>query len=73
MKKKIDKTKRKLFSSETDSKSEEWYCLICSEAYGTSNNEDWVECIQCKMWAHVKCVVGDVYSFICFNCHSDED
>ncbi|KAL0895293.1 hypothetical protein ABMA27_011438 [Loxostege sticticalis] len=33
---------------------------------------DWVECIVCKMWAHVGCVTGDI-SFLCINCNSDVD
>lgn len=69
----VNRAKKKILCSNSESESEEWYCLVCGEAYTDSNKEDWVECIICKMWAHVGCVIGDTISFICINCSSDED
>ncbi|XP_050676211.1 uncharacterized protein LOC126973109 [Leptidea sinapis] len=68
-----EKVKKKILVSDSDSDTEEWFCLVCSESYSTSKKEDWVECLECKMWAHVKCVTGNVQLFICINCNSDED
>lgn len=69
----IKRVKKRILSSDSsDSESEDWYCLVCDEAYSHSKG-DWVECIVCKMWAHVGCVTGDTISFVCINCNSDED
>ncbi|CAF4890988.1 unnamed protein product [Pieris macdunnoughi] len=66
----IERVKKRILSS--DSESEDCHCLVCDEAYNNSKG-DWVECIACKMWAHVGCVTGDTISFVCINCDSDED
>lgn len=66
----VERVKKRVFSS--DSESDDWYCLVCYENYRHSKG-DWVECIVCKMWAHVGCVTGDTISFVCRNCDSDED
>lgn len=70
---KVEKVKKRVLCSESESEPEEWYCLVCTEAYSNSGKGDWVQCIICKMWAHVGCVTGDIISFVCINCDSDED
>lgn len=68
---KVEKVNRKIFNK-TD--QEEWFCIMCGEAYkDDAPGEEWVQCILCKQWAHVKCVNGNITSFICVNCHSDDD
>lgn len=47
----------------SDSASEEWYCLVCNEAYSDSNKGDWVERIVCKIWTHVEYVIENTTSF----------
>lgn len=68
----ISKVKKKVLKSDSESEPEEWFCLACGEAYENSN-EEWIQCIMCKMWAHVKCATGNKISFVCLNCDSDED
>ena len=35
---------------------EDEMCLVCVELYSTSRpGEKWVQCIQCKGWAHEEC------------------
>lgn len=62
-----------ILCSDSESEAEKWYCLVCGEAYTDTKKEDWIECIICKMWVHIGCVTGDIISFICINCSSDED
>jgi len=58
--------------SEDDSEEEEsWPCVICGETYSRSR-EQWVQCQECKHWAHEDCTDGSYY-FICPNCESDDD
>lgn len=68
----IKKVKRKVLKSDSESEPDEWFCLACGESYENSN-EEWIQCIMCKMWAHVKCATGNKISFVCLNCDSDED
>nr|XP_053616775.1 uncharacterized protein LOC128678900 [Plodia interpunctella] len=71
----IERVKKRVLSSgssDSDSESEEWYCLVCSEEYSQSKG-NWVQCTVCKMWAHVGCVGGNTFSFVCINCNSDDD
>ena len=48
---------RKIVSS--FSEPEDWFCLVCSEAYNQSKG-DWVECVICKLWVHIGCVKKDL-------------
>lgn len=67
---KIEKVKKKIFNKN----DQEWFCIMCGEAYeDEAPGEEWVQCTLCKQWAHVKCVKGNAISFICINCHSDDD
>lgn len=68
----IKKVKKKVLRSESESEPEEWFCLACGEAYENSNVE-WIQCIMCKMWAHLKCATGNKISFVCLNCNSDDN
>ncbi|CAH1961297.1 unnamed protein product [Acanthoscelides obtectus] len=62
--KKIDST-----SSEED---EESACLICLTPFSHSRNEEWIQCIVCKGWAHVGCG-KDIDFYVCIHCLSDSD
>lgn len=79
-KKNIDKKRKKsvskkiLQSSETESDKDEYTCLVCSEVWSDSiPGEKWIECENCKEWAHKKCVQVTGLHFICINCNSDDD
>ena len=65
--------KRKNDSSESEDSDVE--CLICSETFSTSRpREKWVQCIDCKMWAHVLCTPQDSRdAYVCQSCNSDDN
>ena len=48
--KKLNKPKEKVIS--TDQK--DWECLLCTGMY-SKPGEEWVACIQCKLWFHDDC------------------
>lgn len=68
--KRLQKKKSKILKE--DSEDEEgYYCLVCVESYGRSKpGENWIQCIECKMWSHEECV-GQTFSYVCHNCDSD--
>jgi hypothetical protein len=65
--KKCGPTTRKKSPSQKDSNldknSTKTVCLVCSE----SCDEDWVQCLECKEWAHDSCTDGNDY-YVCHNC-----
>lgn len=67
--KKIKKSKNVSNTDEEDSMDA--FCLYCLGAYSRSvSREMWIQCIECKLWAHEKCSDGSP-NFLCFNCQSD--
>ncbi|CAH2089669.1 unnamed protein product [Euphydryas editha] len=55
-----------------NSDDESTICLECTEFYVDSvPGEQWVQCITCKLWAHSKCVRGNLMFFECKHCTSD--
>lgn len=53
------------------SRDEETFCLLCVEPWSNSlPNEKWIQCTQCKLWAHEKCADADLF-YVCQNCDSD--
>ena len=65
------KGKRKAPAHDDSSEDEEWPCLICGEPFVNSKSREmWVQCLQCKNWAHSDCTDESVY-FVCPNCESD--
>ncbi|XP_047523569.1 PHD finger protein ALFIN-LIKE 5-like, partial [Pieris napi] len=61
--------------SDSEEDSLEWYCLICCDSYSNSQPvEQWIECVMCKNWSHLKCLKSkDVYYYVCPNCNSDDE
>lgn len=56
-------------------------CLIEEEAElrksikpfsNSKSRETWIQCVDCKIWAHEECTDGSV-TFICQNCDSSDD
>lgn len=56
---------------ESSSEEEEWYCLLCMSSFSKSRpGEKWIQCTNCKLWAHEECTEGGL-SYVCHNCDSD--
>ncbi|CAB3250214.1 unnamed protein product [Arctia plantaginis] len=55
--------------SDNEEETMEWYCIICCNLYSNSRpGEQWIECVMCKNWAHLKCLKSeDVHSYVCQN------
>ncbi|VVD02960.1 unnamed protein product [Leptidea sinapis] len=50
------------------------FCLVCAESYNEdTSGHDWIQCILCKVWAHITCIIGDTRKYICLNCFSDDE
>ncbi|CAG9786596.1 unnamed protein product [Diatraea saccharalis] len=61
-------------SSDDEDDEEELYCIICCDAYSNSTpGEKWIECGECKNWAHLQCIEDEEsVAFICPYCYSDQ-
>lgn len=73
IKKKAQKTKNRatIATNSDDSDDEDCFCLVCVESFSNSRpNEKWVQCLECKRWAHVDCTKNEL-SYVCHNCLSD--
>ncbi|XP_072403230.1 uncharacterized protein [Diabrotica undecimpunctata] len=69
--KKTKKTLKKKRTSVDEETENDCFCLVCLEAYADSRSkEKWVQCLDCKGWAHVDCT-GDELHYVCHNCESD--
>lgn len=55
----------------SDSSDEETLCLVCFGPYSKST-EDWLQCRECKKWAHLNCSNKSPF-YVCINCNSDDD
>ncbi|CAK9814868.1 hypothetical protein ANTQUA_LOCUS8254 [Anthophora quadrimaculata] len=65
------KSKAKKRYSEHNNEEEEHYCPVCTESYSTSKpNEKWVQCTECKDWAHEECIVKNL-NYVCCNCDTE--
>lgn len=62
------KKRKPKHSESSTSEEEDTACLVCSGLYKTSC-EDWLQCRQCREWAHSKCAKNNPL-FICKNCDS---
>lgn len=68
--------KRQVLQSSENSESEEdsleYYCLVCCDSYSNSRaGEEWVQCQDCKNWAHSRCRQNQAITYVCPNCDSD--
>lgn len=69
---KTKKTKRQRKSSTSSSENDiDYLCLKCLKPWSKSKGgQEWVQCLECKKWAHAKCVKNDTH-YVCHNCDSD--
>lgn len=68
---KIKKTKTVKNNKSSEDEEENCYCICCLEAYSNSKaKEKWVQCLECKSWAHEACTAGEL-SYVCHNCLSE--
>ena len=68
---KANKRRREEWSSSSSNDEEEDYlCIRCLKPWSLSNGKEWVQCLECKMWAHSQCA-GNNPHYICHNCRSD--
>lgn len=62
---------KKVADSESSSEDDNTACLVCDELYDENNvTEDWLQCTQCKRWAHGKCAKDNPF-YVCLNCLSE--
>ncbi|KAL0809235.1 hypothetical protein ABMA28_011454 [Loxostege sticticalis] len=65
-----NKNKKSVDSFE-DEKEDEEFCLVCLSPYSASKSREvWVQCQECKFWAHEACTPG-LPNYICQNCDSE--
>ncbi|KAB0790292.1 hypothetical protein PPYR_15372 [Photinus pyralis] len=57
--------------SDSFSEEDETFCLVCGGTYSGSK-DPWLQCVQCKEWAHEKCANKDPF-YVCQNCDSNDD
>lgn len=69
---KTKKTKRQRKSSSSSTENDvDCLCLKCLKPWSKSKSgQEWVQCLDCKKWVHVKCV-NNAERYICHNCNSD--
>lgn len=66
---KYKKNRKQKKCESSTSEEEDTACLVCCGSYKTSS-EDWLQCRQCREWAHSKCAKNNPL-FICQNCDSE--
>jgi hypothetical protein len=65
--KKHTPTTRKLSSAASADNYTQTVCLVCGESF----QEDWVQCLKCREWAHANCTDGNDY-YVCHNCDDSD-
>ncbi|KAH9645944.1 hypothetical protein HF086_011406 [Spodoptera exigua] len=67
------KARKKANTPPASSEEEEYYCLVCLEAFSDSRSgEKWVQCQgTCRLWSHIDCTDGNRY-YICHNCSESD-
>lgn len=69
---KLSVQRKVLHESDEESEEDGYFCLICCDPFDPKKSgEEWVECVVCKNWSHVKCVRGNIVHYVCLNCESD--
>nr|CAH7715712.1 unnamed protein product [Callosobruchus chinensis] len=65
--------KRKVLQdSDEESVEDDSFCLVCCESFEQSRaGEEWVQCVICKKWSHVRCTKGNIDTYVCLNCDND--
>ncbi|XP_050506078.1 uncharacterized protein LOC126884227 [Diabrotica virgifera virgifera] len=67
-----NKKMKKIDEDCIDSDEEDCFCLYCMDKYKNSaSGENWIQCSNCKMWAHEACADNPGIFFVCVNCESN--
>lgn len=64
-----------ILNESNDSHDEdEYFCVVCGVIYNEdTSGDEWIQCIFCKEWAQAGCIKGDLTSFTCVNCNSEDE
>lgn len=66
-----NKKKARTIHNQENEKEDEDFCLVCLSPYSASKSREvWVQCQDCKFWAHEQCTPG-LPNYICQNCDSE--
>ncbi|CAH0726909.1 unnamed protein product, partial [Brenthis ino] len=49
------KTQRSSVWQQNKNRKPDFYCLVCADKYTEPSAEDWIQCNECKSWAHEDC------------------
>nr|CAI5845960.1 unnamed protein product [Callosobruchus analis] len=64
--------KRKVLQDSDEESVEDSFCLVCCESFKQIRaGEEWVQCVICIKWSHVRCTKGNIDTYVCLNCDSD--
>jgi hypothetical protein len=65
------KSKKAVIDDDDKDENEEVFCLVCVSPYAASTSREvWVQCQDCKFWAHEACTPA-LPTYICQNCDSE--
>ncbi|KAL3278376.1 hypothetical protein HHI36_013704 [Cryptolaemus montrouzieri] len=68
---KLSVKRKVLHNTDEESVEDDYFRLICCDPFDPKIcGEEWIECVICKKWSHVKCVRGNIVQYICLNCES---
>jgi hypothetical protein len=66
------KSKKAVIDDDDKDENEEVFCLVCVSPYAASTSREvWVQCLDCKFWAHEAYTPGLLTYKLCQNCDSE--
>ncbi|KAL3289461.1 hypothetical protein HHI36_022886 [Cryptolaemus montrouzieri] len=56
---KLSVKRKVLHDTDEENVEDDYFCLICCDPFDPKKSgEEWIVCVICKKWSHVKCVRG---------------